>query len=110
LAKEAIEMSKALRVFTVCGSGTVSSALLGSRVKEILEDEGIDVKITETSVREVRACVESGLVDMIVTSSALSDKVSVPVIKGLAFLTGIGAEECTQEVIDTAKKIGEAAK
>lgn len=103
-------MSKALRIFTVCGSGTVTSSMIALRVQEILEGEGIDAKVTETSVRQIKGYDESGLVDMIVTSSPLPDKVSVPVVKGLAFLTGMGEEECIQEVIDTAKKIWEAGK
>jgi PTS system galactitol-specific IIB component len=100
-------MKKEINVLTVCGSGVVSSSMLGSRVKEILEKVGIYANILGTQPQMVKSYVDKGKVDLVVTSSPISDLNSVPVIKGIPLLTGVGEEECIEEIIKIAKEIVE---
>jgi len=100
-------MKKEINVLTVCGSGVVSSSILGSKVKEILEKAGIYANVLGTQPQMVKSYVDKGKVDLVVTSSPISDSISVPIIKGIPLLTGVGEEECIEEIIKIAKEIVE---
>ena len=96
---------KEINVLTVCGSGTVSSTILGSKVKEVLEKEGIYAEVVGVQPQMVKSYVDQGKVDLVVSSSPIPDQIDVPVIKGIPLLTGIGEEECIEEIIKVAKEI-----
>jgi len=94
-----------ISVLGVCGSGTVSSTLLADRVKEILEERKIRVKATGVMPQMVKDYVDRGGIDIVVTTSPIPGEIKVPVIKGVPLLTGIGEDECIQEIVDAVSKI-----
>jgi len=102
-----MEGKKEINVLTVCGAGVVTSAMLGSVVKEILEKLGLHVNLTETMVGQVRDYVESGNIDLIVTTSPIEFPVNnIPVVKGNSLLYGGDNEkECIEEIIKVGKEI-----
>lgn len=103
-------MEKKINVLTVCGSGTVSSSILASKVKEVLEKLGIYVNVVGVQPQMVKSYDDRGEVDLVVSSSPIPDTISVPVIKGIPLLTGIGEDECVEEIIRTAKEVLEKKK
>ena len=40
---------RAIKVLSVCGSGTVSSAMLSSKLADIFEEKGYEMEATEVS-------------------------------------------------------------
>ena len=95
---------KEINVLTVCGAGTVTSTMLASRVKDILGELGIYVNVVGIRPQEVENYIDREQVDLIVTSTPISGDISVPIVKGVPLLTGVGEDECVQEIIDKAKK------
>ena len=94
-----------ISILGVCGSGTVSSTMLAARVESILEE--IDIKVNAVGVmpQMVQEYVDRGGVDLVVTTSPIPGDIKIPVIKGVPLLTGIGEEECIEEIINAVNKI-----
>ncbi|MPN20616.1 hypothetical protein SDC9_167995 [bioreactor metagenome] len=49
--------------------------------------------------------MERGDIDFVVSTSPIPGTITVPVIKGVAILTGMGEEECVAEIVKVAKDI-----
>ena len=93
---------KKLTILAVCGSGVVSSSMVEQKLMETLKPIA-PVEVIGTLPTAVMGLVERGNVDFIVTTSPLPDGIPVPVIKGVALLTGMGEDEVIEEIIKTAK-------
>lgn len=49
-----------INILSVCGSGTVSSAMLTSKLTDILEENGYEVEATEVAPGGVELAVQTG--------------------------------------------------
>jgi len=98
-------LKRKINILGVCGSGTVSSTMLAARVESILEEINIKVSAVGVMPQMVQEYVDRGGVDIVVTTSPIPGDIKVPVIKGVPLLTGIGEEECIEEIISAVKKI-----
>ena len=94
-----------INILGVCGSGTVSSTMLAAKVESILEEMDIRVNAVGVMPQMVQEYVDRGGVDLVVTTSPIPGDIKVPVIKGVPLLTGIGEEECIEEIISAVNKI-----
>ena len=94
-----------INILGVCGSGTVSSTMLAAKVESILEEMGIRVNAVGVMPQMVQEYVDRGGVDLVVTTSPIPGDIKVPIIKGVPLLTGIGEDECIEEIISAVNKI-----
>lgn len=95
---------KKLTVLAVCGSGVVSSSMVEQKLKEILKPYAA-VDVIGTLPTSVQGLVDRGGIDFIVTTSPLPDGIQVPVVKGVALLTGLGEDAVVEEIIQVAQGI-----
>jgi len=95
---------KSLTVLAVCGSGVVSSSMIEQKLTDILGPIA-NVKVIGLLPTSVRTYVERGGIDFVVTTSPIVDKIEVPVIKGVALLTGFGEDEVIAEIKQVAEEI-----
>lgn len=93
-------MSK--KVLVVCGTGGITSAVAEKQIIEAAKRGGISISTYRCTPLEVE--VKSKDVDLIVSTTALKNQYNVPVINGLAFITGIGKEKVLREIIEFLKK------
>ncbi|MEG0832416.1 MAG: PTS sugar transporter subunit IIB [Oscillospiraceae bacterium] len=91
-------------VVTACGVGYASSTIIAERVKAILEREGMtkDVRILQCTLNEVPGYVERA--DCIITSSKVYGEYSIPVLNGVAFISGIGMDQLDKQLVEILKK------
>lgn len=94
-----------LTVLAVCGSGVVSSSMIAQKIKDILETLGVDSEVIGLLPTSVQGYVERGGIDFVVTTSPIPGTIDVPVIKGVALLTGFGEDAVIEEITRTAKEI-----
>lgn len=94
-----------LTVLAVCGSGVVSSSMIAQKIKDILSSFKVDVDVIELLPTSVGEYVKRGNVDFIVTTSPIPGNVFVPVIKGVALMTGFGEDAVIEEIRSTAQAI-----
>jgi hypothetical protein len=74
-------------------------------MKEILAPLGVDSNVIGLLPQSVESYVERGGIDFIVSTSPIPGTINVPVIKGVALLTGFGEDECIAEITRVAKEV-----
>ncbi|MBC5738127.1 MULTISPECIES: PTS fructose transporter subunit IIB [Oscillospiraceae] len=94
-----------VKILSVCGSGTVSSAMLSSKLADVLEEKGYDLEATEVAPGGVAVAVQSGGYDLIAYTSPVEDIYGIPVLNATGFLVGINEEEFVEELLDVVGKL-----
>ena len=94
-----------IKILSVCGSGTVSSAMVASKLKDQLKEAGYDVVTTEVSPGGVESAVTAGNYDMIAYTSPISGDFNIPAINAVGFLTGFGEEEFLEKTLKIIKDL-----
>ena len=97
-------MSK-LTVLAVCGSGVVSSSMIAQKIKDVLSSLAVEVDVIELLPTSVEEYVQRGNIDFIVTTSPIPGDINVPIIKGIALMTGFGEETVVEEIMSTAREV-----
>jgi len=96
---------RAVRVLSVCGSGTVSSAMLSSKLEDVLSEHGYKMESTEVAPGGVALAVASGSYDLIAYTSPVPDIYGIPVLNATGFLVGINEEEFVEELLAVLSKL-----
>jgi galactitol PTS system EIIB component len=95
-------MEKTKVVLVACGTAVATSTVVAKSIEEACKKAGIRVSIRQCKATEVPALVNQGA-DLIVTTTPLPKNLTVPVIQGLAFLTGIGKDQVLNKIIEALK-------
>ena len=85
------------RILVVCGAGIATSTVVARKLEEKLQEKGIDVETRQCKAAEVEGMLDN--VDLIVSTTPVPDDIKVPVVKTLAFLTGIGEDKAIEEIV-----------
>ena len=96
-----------LHVLCVCGSGIVTSSMLLVRVQDIFDEEKISCTVDTTSPYEMESIIASRPVDLIISTTPLTEmkNVKCPIILGHALLSGHGEDEVIAEIRSLGRKI-----
>ncbi|OTN76008.1 hypothetical protein A5886_001084 [Enterococcus sp. 8G7_MSG3316] len=87
------------RILIACGNGIATSTVVASKVKDYLSDHGVEASTTQTKLMEVPSKVQD--YDLLVTTGQFEGQTGdVPVVKGMPILTGIGAEQTMEEILN----------
>jgi PTS system galactitol-specific IIB component len=84
-------------VLVICGTGVATSTVVATIIREHCAANGIDVEVQQGKVMDLLR--GSPDVDLIVATTQVPDSVTVPVVAGLPFLTGIGKEATLDEIV-----------
>jgi len=94
-------MEKTKMVIVACGTAIATSTVVAKSIEEACKLAGIPVFIKQCKAAEVPSYASTA--DLIVTTTPLPSNLGVPVIQGLAFLTGIGKDQTLKQIVDTLK-------
>lgn len=86
------------RVYVVCATGVATSTMVRMKVEEFLRERGIEADVTQYRVSELSADrIEA---DAVISTTGMPDEFRkvVPVINGVALLTGIGEDQALEEL------------
>jgi PTS system galactitol-specific IIB component len=100
-----MELNRPYKIASVCGAGYATSGWIAARLKDALEEKGIEAEINEIKVVDLALVAEN--YDLIVSASELSDIYNVPVVASSSIITGIGFDETLAKII---KKLEEVKK
>ena len=95
------------KVMVCCGSSMITSTMAINKLKKALADAGIpDVKFIQCKFAEVQGFVKTERPDVIVPTGALKDTLTndVPVVRGTAFVTGVGEKEAIAQIVEILRK------
>lgn len=88
-------------VLVACGTAIATSTVVAVAIEEACKKEGIRVDTRQCKASEVPMRAKDA--DLIVTTTPISKDLGVPVIQGLAFLTGVGKDQVLAQIIEALK-------
>lgn len=83
-------------VLVACGTAIATSTVVAKGIEEAMRERGIPVLTRQCRASEIRSRLSG--VDLVVSTTPVPDDLGVPVIKTLAFLTGIGKEDVLKQI------------
>lgn len=90
---------KKCKILCVCGSGTVSSAMVAGKLKEQLADKGWDVNAVETSPNGVESALAGVKYDLIACVSPVSQEYGIPKVNAVGMLTGLSEAQVIEDCL-----------
>lgn len=89
------------KIIVACGGAIATSTVAANRIRELLKKNNIDGEVKQTRITELE--VEKNNADLIVTTAKVKKDLGVPIIHGVAFISGIGVEKLEQQILDVLK-------
>jgi len=92
------------RILLACGSGVCTSTAARIKVEKILDANGYkgQYKVDQCKIAEVPS--KSANFDFVIATTMKPDGVKVPFLNGICFLTGVGVDKVTKEILELMKK------
>ncbi len=88
---------KRKKILVSCGTAVATSTVVLRKIEEILTEKGYKVDLDQCKASEVPSKLDG--VDLIVTTTPVSNTGTIPVIQTLSFLTGIGIDADMEKII-----------
>ncbi len=95
-------MGKVKIILIACGTAIATSTVVAKALEEILAKRGIEVITRQCKAAEVSSLASNA--DLVVTTTPVPSDIGIPVVKTLAFITGIGKEQAIEEIIKKLEK------
>lgn len=89
------------RIIVACGGAIATSTVAANRIRDLLKANGIDGEVKQTRITELDA--EKDGADLIVTTAKVKKDYGVPIIHGVAFISGVGIDKLEQQILDALK-------
>ncbi len=86
----------AKKVLVICGTGIATSTVVAIKIREFCAARKISVEVSQGKVMDIVRGIEG--YDLIVATTPIPSKITIPVIQGLPFLTGIGVEATLEKI------------
>lgn len=90
------------KVVVACGTAVATSTVVANAIELACKAAGIRVHTVQCKASEVRTKAQGA--DLVVTTTPVPSDLGVPVIQGLAFLTGVGKDKVLEQIIDILKE------
>lgn len=87
------------KIVVACGAGIATSTVAIQKLKAGFEKRGLlnQISFTQCTVAELSSRVTGH--DLLVTTAQVSQSFEIPVVSGLPFITGIGADKVIDDII-----------
>ena len=90
------------KVLVACGNGIATSTVVAIKIREICEEQGVQVMVTQCKLLEVESKVSD--YDLLVTTGKFdASDIDIKVIGAISLLTGVGEEETLDEIVKVLK-------
>lgn len=90
------------RIIVACGSGVATSQTVASKVSRLLKERNVNAYVEAVDLKSVDRHMDSSVAYITITKT--KKEYPIPVINGIAFLTGMGQEAELQKLIDICGK------
>ena len=86
------------KVIVACGSGVATSQTVASKVNRLLKEKNVDAKVDAVDLKSVdRYLVDAAAY---ITITKVTKEYPIPVINGIAFLTGMNQDAGLSKLIE----------
>ena len=94
------------KIMVCCGSSMITSTMAINKLKQAMQDAGIDANFIQCKFEEVQGKVKEERPDVIVPTGVLKDTLTddVPVVVGTCFVTGVGEKATIDKILEILSK------
>ena len=96
---------KNVNILCVCGSGTVSSAMVAGKLREQLAEHGFNATTIEASPNSVETEISGKQFDLIACVSPVHQDFGVPKVNAVGMLTGLGEDKVIEDCLEILNKL-----
>ena len=96
---------KKIRILSVCGSGTISSAMISQKLAEALRAEGYEMDAVEVNNGQIQNALAAAKYDCICYASPVHGDFDILCINAIGLLTGMDEEGVIEAVLEVAKSL-----
>jgi len=89
------------RVIVACGSGVATSQTVASKVNRLLKENKIDARVDVVDLKSIDRHIDSSVAYIAITK--VTKEYPIPVINGIAFLTGVNQDAELKKLIEACK-------
>ncbi|HUM84457.1 MAG TPA: PTS galactitol transporter subunit IIB [Lachnospiraceae bacterium] len=89
------------KVIVCCGGAVATSTIAANKVVEICKKNNIDVEICQCRISEIGSNLSGA--SLIVPTSRVKRDYGVPLITGMPFISGIGADKTEAAILKVLK-------
>jgi len=93
-------MAKQVKILCVCGSGTVSSAMVANKLKEKLGEHGFDVTAVECSPTSAETALAGGGFALMACVSPVYQDFGIPKVNAVGMLTGLSEDKVVEDCLN----------
>lgn len=86
----------AKRILVVCGTGVATSTVVVKKITDYVASKGYDATVQQGKVADLLRGVDGA--DFIIATTQVPSSVTIPVIQGLPFLTGMGVDKVYAQI------------
>ncbi len=90
------------RVIVACGSGVATSQMVASKVARLLKEKKINAHVDAVDIKSISTHIKQ--CDAYIAITAPKTDYPVPVLNGIAFLTGMNMDKELDKLIEILKK------
>lgn len=91
-------------ILVACGTALATSTVVAKKIKNITEEHGIESRIVQARAQDVFKMARELKPDLIVCTCLIEEEINIPVINGVAFLTGINVQKSIDQMLEILKK------
>lgn len=93
------------KILCACGTGIATSTVVANKVRQLCKENGIDASVDTCKVTEAAQRAINMKADLIVGSTQVpGDTQGIPIIIGMAFLSGMKLPEAKAKILEVLKK------
>lgn len=85
------------KILVACGGAVATSTIAADRVRELCKANGIEADVRQLRISELGS--QASGADLIVTTAKVGRDYGVPVVHGIAFISGINMEATEQKIL-----------
>ena len=89
------------QIVVACGSGVATSQTVASKVNRLLKENNVDAVVEAVDLKSVERYMDSSVAYITITKT--TKEYPIPVINGIAFLTGVGMDKELKKLIEVIK-------
>jgi len=92
------QMSK--KILIACGTGICTSTMAAKKLMAALEKRGKENQVKTSQCKVAELASKANDYDLIISTTQVTGNLKVPVVQGVAFLTGVGVDKVVDEIIE----------
>ncbi|WP_237721794.1 PTS galactitol transporter subunit IIB [Cutibacterium avidum] len=90
------------KILVACGGAVATSTVAAEHVRDLLKANNIPADVQQCRINELGS--RASQADLVVTTAKVSRDYGVPVVHGIAFISGIGADKTDAKILDILGK------